>query len=109
MSTFFISCIMAFFIGFTGTAQQAPEAPVQPVQVQQVQVQEHDPVLVADAEATLDDHKAAKEFAKDGEHFIASYVGTDDSSDSKFGEFTYESIDFPGKFHHYTYHVLKFA
>lgn len=97
---------LALSIAFAGTAP-APEAPVQPAPVQQVQ--EHDPILEADAAATLDDHKVAKEFADKGTHFIASYVGTDDSSDSKFGEFTYESIDFPGKFHHYVYHALSFA
>jgi hypothetical protein len=105
MSTFFVSCIMAFFIGFTGTGQQAPEAPVQPAAAQQVV--EQDPILVKDAAATLADYKTTGFTDKDGDKFVPIYVGTDDSSDNMFGEFTLESIDFPGKFHHFTYGLIK--
>jgi hypothetical protein len=66
---------------------------------------EHDPILEADAEATLNDVKGIqKTFTdKDGNYYVASYVDTDESSDSMFSEFTLESIDFPGTFHHFTY------
>lgn len=106
--SFLTTILVAFAIGFTGTAQQAPEAPVQPATVQQVV--QHDPILAMDADVTLDDCGATKEFTDEhGNHYVANYVGTDVSSDSMFGEFTLESIDFPGNFHHYTYEVLKTA
>ena len=105
--SFLLSIFVAFAIGFTGS-NVAPEAPVQPQQVQQIV--EADPILALDADATLDDYSATREFSDDkGNHYVAQYVGSDVSSDNMFGEFTYESIDFPGTFHHYTYTVLKFA
>jgi hypothetical protein len=99
--------IFSFIIGFTGS-MQATEAPVQAQQVQQVV--QHDPILEQDAATTLDDYAAPKEFTDEkGNHYVANYVGSDVSSDNMYGEFTYESIDFPGTFHHYTYSPLKFA
>lgn len=97
---------LAFAIAL-GSPATAPETPVQAAPVQQVQ--EHDPILEADAMATLDDYAADKGFIEDGNEFVVTYVETDDSSDSLYGEFTLESIDFPGKFHHYTYSVLSHA
>jgi hypothetical protein len=98
--------IFAFMIGFTGSAQEATEAPVQASQVQQIV--EHDPILEMDAEVTLDDYNVKKEFSDErGNDYIYQYVGSDGSSDSMYGEFTYESIDFPGTFHHYVYSPLS--
>lgn len=97
---------LAIAIAFTGTAP-APEAPVQAAPVQQVV--EHDPILAADAMETLDDYAATKGFTDNGNEFVVTYVGTDVSSDSLYGEFTLESIDFPGNFHHFKYDVLKSA
>ena len=98
---------LAFAIAL-GSPATAPEAPVQAAPVQQVV--EHDPILEADAEATLDDYAATKTFTdEDGNKYVASYVGTDESSDSMYGEFTLESIDFPGNFHHFTYDILRNA
>lgn len=102
-----MSLVFAFAIGFTG-ANAAPETPVQPAQVQQVV--QHDPILAMDADTTLDDYNTVKAFTDElGNHYVAQYIGTDESSDSMFGEFAYESIDFPGNFHHYTYSPLSFA
>ncbi len=102
-----MSLIFAFAIGFTG-ANTATEAPVQAAQVQQIV--QHDPILAMDADVTLDDYSATREFSDEkGNHYVANYVGSDVSSDNMYGEFTYESIDFPGTYHHYTYTVLKFA
>lgn len=106
--SFLFSIIVAFAIGFSSAPANAPEQPVTaPVSSQIV---EADPLLELDAETTLDDVNATKEFTDEkGNHYVATYVATDVSSDSMYGEFTYESIDFPGNFHHYKYSVLKFA
>jgi hypothetical protein len=102
-----MSLVFALAIGFTGSASQVTEAPVQAAQVQQIV--QHDPILEMDAATTLSDY-GVNDFNDDkGNHYTAQYIGTDESSDSMYGEFTYESIDFPGAFHHYKYSILKSA
>lgn len=102
-----VSLVIAFALGFTGAS--APEQPVTaPVAVQQVA--EVDPILAMDAAVTLEESSATKAFTDErGLYYMASYVESDESSDSKLGEFTIESLDFPGTFHHYTYQNLRFA
>lgn len=106
-----MSLIVAVFAALAIAFSAAPAATEAPVQVQQVQqVVQHDPILAMDADVTLDDYNATREFSDEkGNHYIAQYGGSDVSSDNMFGEFTYESIDFPGTYHHYTYSILKFA
>ena len=107
--SFLATILVAFAIGFTGHSTTAPEQPVTaPVTAQQVQqVQQVDPVLLADAMATLEDYDSPLTWQDDkGRDYTATYVESDGSSDSKYGEFTLESIDFPGTFHHYVYDQL---
>lgn len=107
--SFFLSLAVAFAIGFSSAPATAPEQPVTaPVAVQQVA--EVDPILAMDAAVTLEESTVTKAFTDErGLYYMASYVESDGSSDSKFGEFTIESLDFPGTFHHYTYQNLRFA
>lgn len=100
--SFLISLLVSFAIGFTGHATPAEQPVTAPVAVQQVV--EADPVLKMDAAATLDDTGAQKTFNDErGNHFELSYIDSDESSDSMYGEYTAESIDLPGVFHHYKY------
>lgn len=99
-----LSLIFAFAVGFTG-AETAPTAPAPAQQVQQVVQQ--DPILAMDAQATLEDNKLTAGFTDKGIDYVVQYIESDESSDSLFGEFTLESIDFPGTFHHYTYVPLS--
>jgi hypothetical protein len=102
--SFLLSIIVAFAIGFTGQSATVTEAPAPASQVQQIT--QHDPILAMDAAATLADHASQDYIDEKGNKFVPTYVGSDESSDSMFGEFTFESIDFPGTFHHYTYERL---
>lgn len=102
--SFLFSLIVAFAVGFSSAPMNGPEQPTTaPVTVQQVS--EVDPILSMDAVATLEDHALiTQEFTNErGHHYVATYVESSPSSDSKYGEFTLESLDFPGTFHHYAY------
>lgn len=105
--SFLVSILVAIAIGFAGTATTAPEQPITPTQ--SVQIEQVDPILAMDAETTLSDYRVNDFNDEKGNHYTAQYIGSDESSDSLFGEFTYESIDFPGTYHHYTYSILTFA
>lgn len=103
--SFLATILVAFAIGFTGHSTTAPEQPTTAPVVQQIV--EQDPVLVTDAMATLDDNESPRTWQDDkGRNYIATYIESDGSSDSKWNEFTLESIDFPGTFHHYKYDLL---
>lgn len=100
--SFIISLLVSFAIGFTGHAAPAEQPVTAPVAAQQIV--EADPVLKMDAAATLDDNNAQKTFTDDkGNHYELTYMESDVSSDSLYGEMTFESIDFPGTYHHYRY------
>lgn len=108
--SFLISLLVAFAIGFTGHATPAEQPVKAPVTAQQViEAPKVDPILAMDAEATLDDHGVERIVTVKGFKMIATYVESDVSSDSLPGEFTFESIDFPGTFHHYRFDSLKDA
>lgn len=101
MSVIF-SLIIAFAIGFSSAPMNATEQPVTASATVQ-QVESVDPILAQDAAATLEDHGIAATFDADGNTFAAVYVESSPSSDSMFNEFTLESTDFPGTFHHFVY------